>query len=231
VRRFTGPGVPGVHQVEWGMDRAGVRRPAQDAPDDPDSAREPGGPLALPGDYVVRVSLGGDTVETTLRVLPDPRVPYDEATARRTIALQDRLLDAQHRATAAADRLRDARETLERVRDIVDGRDGASIDSLGARGDRVEAALDTLYLAVEGEEIQGFRSEPDRMTSRLGTASGELGSGRWAEPSEAALRALDRAEASVDAFVADVDAFFASTWAEYRAAVEAANLDIFGPGS
>ncbi|NIX23824.1 MAG: hypothetical protein GWN07_30000, partial [Actinobacteria bacterium] len=47
IRRLRGPGTPGVHQVEWAMDRAGARRASTAAPDDPEEAREPGGPLAL----------------------------------------------------------------------------------------------------------------------------------------------------------------------------------------
>ncbi len=230
VRRLTGPGTPGVHQVEWGMDRAGVRRATQDAPDDPEEAREPGGPLALPGEYVVRVSLGPDTVETTLRLLPDPRTSYEPAVARRVVALQERLLDAQRRATGAADRIRDARATLARVQEVVAAHEGERADSLAAHGERIEAGLDSLYRAVEGEEIQGFRNEPDLVTSRLGTASGEIGSGRWAEPSQAAIRALERAETAVGDFASRVDAFLTTAWADYRAAVEAADLDLFGPG-
>jgi len=230
VRRLTGSAEAGVQQVEWRMDRAGVRGLTSAAPDDPDDAREPGGPLALPGDYVVQVILGADTVETALQLLPDPRMPFDAATARRVDALQDRLLEARREATRAADDIRDARKTVERIQEMLDDRDGEAADSLSAHGDRIDEGLDSLYFAMAGEPIQGFRNQPELLNSRLGAASRDLGGGRWAEPSQAAMRSLERAEAAVAEMSARVEAFFATRWAEYRSAVEASGIGLFDGG-
>ena len=228
VRRLTGPAEPGVNDAWWRMDRAGERGPTQAAPDDPERAREPGGPLVLPGTYTVRVVHESDSVETTIRVEPDPRAAFDDTTARRVDALHDRLLETRRTATEAADRIRDGRRSVERVQDMVGDRDGADADSLASHGRRMDAALDTLYWSLAGEPIQGFRNQPDLVNSRLGAASRDLGGGRWAEPTEAAMRSLDRADEAVEAFVTRVETFFSTRWTEYRAAVEAANLGPFG---
>lgn len=227
VRRLTGSGEPGVQEVWWDMDRAGVRRASRAEPDDPDEGEEPGGPLALPGDYTVQVIMEADTAETTVRVLPDPRVSFDVATARRVDALNDRLLDAQRGATATADRIREGRETVDRIQDLLAERDGEVVDSLEAHGRRVREGLDDLYEAMFGEEIQGFRDEPELVQSRLGDAAGTLASGRWAEPTQSAMRALERAEEAVDDITDRVDAFFADEWAAYRRAVEEAGIGLF----
>jgi hypothetical protein len=231
VRRLEGPAEAGVQQVEWGMDRAGVRGLRTPAPEDPDDAAQPGGPLALPGGYLVQVILEGDTVETSVRVLPDPRVPFDEQTALGVVELHERLLAAQRGATGVADRIRDAQKTVERVRDLLgDREEGAASDSLKAHSTRVDEALDSLYHLMVGAPIQGFRSDPQLVTARLSTASGELTSGRWAEPSEAALRALDRAEAAVAEITTRVGDYFDIEWAAYRAAVEGAGIGLFDGG-
>jgi photosystem II stability/assembly factor-like uncharacterized protein len=230
VRRLTGSAEVGVQQIEWRMDRAGVRGLTSAAPDDPDDARQPGGPLALPGEYIVQVILGADTVEAPLRLLPDPRIGFDAATARRVDTLQDQLLEARREATGAADRIRDAQKTVERIQDVLDDRDGEAADSLSAHGDRIDAGLDSLYFAMAGEPIQGFRNQPELLNSRLGAASQDLGGGRWAEPSQAAMRSLERAEAAVAEMSARVETFFATRWAEYRSAVEASGIGLFDGG-
>lgn len=227
VRRLSGSGEPGVQQVWWDLDRAGVRRASSPETDDPDEAQEPGGPLALPGEYTVQVILAADTAETTVRVLPDPRVSFDLATARRVDVLNDRLLDAQRGATAAADRVREGRETVDRIQELLSEREGEVVDSLEAHGRRVREGLDSLREAMFGEEIQGFRDEPELVQSRLGDAAGTLASGRWAEPTQSALRALERAEDAVTDIIGRVDAFFDEEWAAYRRAVEEAGIGLF----
>ena len=230
VRRLEGSGEPGIQQVEWQMDRAGVRRASRPAPDDPNEASEPGGPLVLPGTYVVEVEVGGVTDETTLTVHSDPRAPFDAGIARTVDGLNERLLEAQREATRLADRIRDAEETVERIQDLLDGREGAAVDSLEAHGRRVDEELDSLYHLLEGAPIQGFRNDPELVSSRLRAASSELGTARWAEPSEAAIRQLERAEAAVRVVAERVDAWFATEWEAYRRAVEAAAVGLFDDG-
>lgn len=228
VRRLTGPGGPGLHQIEWGMERAGVRPANRAAPDDPDDAPEPGGPLALPGDYTVRVVLGADTAQSSMRVLPDPRIAFDIATARTVDRLSDRLLDAERRATGVADRIRDARTTISRVRDLLDERDGEEADSLKAHGARADDALEEMYESIVGGSGQRRVSDPSQTTSRLRAASSALRSGRWQEPTQTALRALERAEQAVADLESRADQWFETEWVEYRSSVEAADLGLFG---
>lgn len=231
VRRLSGPGEPGLHEIRWGMERAGVRPATGAAPDDPEAAPQPGGPLALPGAYTVRVIAGADTVETSLRVLPDPRIDYDPGVASRVNGLHDRLIEAERRTTEVADRIRDARETISRVNELLDGRDGEEADSLEAHGSRADEALEELYESIVGESGQRRRSDPTVTTARLRAATSALRSGRWQEPSQAAMRALERAEAATRELEERAGDWFRGAWAEYRRAVEAADLDLFGGGS
>ncbi len=228
IRRLSGPAEPGVQQVEWGMERAGVRPPSRDAPDDPDNAPQPGGPLALPGDYTVRVILAADTAEASLRLLPDPRIDFDLSTARTVDQLHNRLLDAERRATGVADRVREARATVTRVNDLLQERDGEEADSLEAHGARVDDALEELYESIVGPSGQRRVNSPSVTTNRLRAASSTLRSGRWQEPTQTALRALERAERAVSKLESNAGEWFSSEWAAYRDAVEAAELRLFG---
>ena len=152
------------------------------------------------------------------------------ASARRVDALWDRLFETRRSATEAADRIRDARRAVDRVQELVGDMDGEGADSLAAHGRTMDAALDTLYWSLAGEPIQGFRNEPELVNAQLGAASRDLGGGRWAEPTEAAMRSMTRAEEAVEAFVEQVETFFSTRWADYRAAVESAGVGPFGAG-
>jgi photosystem II stability/assembly factor-like uncharacterized protein len=72
VREMTGPREPGIHRVQWDLRRA---TPAGARPvNNPltGTTLAPAGPLVAPGDYAVRLTTGGRTVTTSLRVERDP---------------------------------------------------------------------------------------------------------------------------------------------------------------
>ena len=91
VREFEGPAEAGVNRVSWDL-RYGspLKPPAGLRPDPPGQPGGPRmrvltmsqGPLVLPGEYVVRVSVGALTKTTTVRVKEDPRIRVDETELR-----------------------------------------------------------------------------------------------------------------------------------------------------
>ena len=181
------------------MDRSGTRPPNREEPEDLENAPEPGGPLLLPGDYTVRVILGADTAQSSVRVLPDHRISFDINTASAVDELNNRLLDVQRRTTDVADRIRSARTTITRVGDLLDEWDGEEqeADSLKGHGVRMDEALEGMYESIAGESGQRRVNQPSVITSRLRSASSALSSGRWQEPTQTALRALERVEQAV----------------------------------
>ena len=230
VRRLAGPGGPGLHQIEWGMERAGVRPANREESEDPQNAPEPGGPLLLPGDYTVRVILAADTSQSSVRILPDHRISFDINTARAADRLNTRLLDAQRRTTDVADRIRSARTTITRVGDLLDEWDGEEqeADSLKEHGVRVDDALEGMYESIVGASGQRRVNEPSVMTSRLRSASSALSSGRWQESTQTALRGLERVEQAVVELESAVNQWFETDWIEFRSTVEAFGLTLFG---
>ena len=206
-------------------------RPAnREESEDPQNAPEPGGPLLLPGDYTVRVILAADTSQSSVRILPDHRISFDINTARAADRLNTRLLDAQRRTTDVADRIRSARTTITRVGDLLDEWDGEEqeADSLKEHGVRVDDALEGMYESIVGASGQRRVNEPSVMTSRLRSASSALSSGRWQEPTQTALRALERVEQAVVELESAVNQWFETDWIEFRSAVEAFGLTLFG---
>jgi photosystem II stability/assembly factor-like uncharacterized protein len=87
----------GAHRFVWDLHYAtplAVHRgyPISAVPHD--TPQEPEGPLAAPGNYVVRLSIGKRHWDQALRVLPDPRVSATAAEFAAQYALAQQLADA-----------------------------------------------------------------------------------------------------------------------------------------
>jgi hypothetical protein len=122
-----------------------------------DTPAEPRGPWALPGDYTVRLGVGGRTLERPLRVTQDPRVRTSRADLERQFALATRMADLLRRDSLDDERVRAVRSRL------------------GPRGRRPEAdSLDAEALRIAGERGpgRGFGGAGEAPT--LGRLSGEI---------------------------------------------------------
>jgi hypothetical protein len=88
------PGTPGAHRWTWNLH---YPAPATTTRGYPISAvphattREPSGPLALPGEYVVRLTAAGRTVEKPLVIKQDPRVKVPASALAEQFQLASRL--------------------------------------------------------------------------------------------------------------------------------------------
>jgi hypothetical protein len=85
------------------------------------------GPLALPGDYIVRLRVGGETLTAPLRVEPDPRSATTLADMQEQLTFQ---LEIRERMTEIAQMV----STIRSIRDQLAGRD----ELLGGRADTIE---------------------------------------------------------------------------------------------
>jgi hypothetical protein len=103
------PDGPGMHRFVWDL-----RHPGPWSENGERGDR--GAPLAAPGSYEARLSVGGETVSRTFQILIDPRVEVDGVTASDLIAQEElnlRIRDALSVARRAAQRIDDLRQVLE----------------------------------------------------------------------------------------------------------------------
>jgi photosystem II stability/assembly factor-like uncharacterized protein len=88
------PATPGAHRWIWDLHYPAPDTTVRGYPISavPHATRqEPQGPLALPGEYVVRLTAGGRTVEKPLVVAPDPRVKVPASALGEQFQLASRL--------------------------------------------------------------------------------------------------------------------------------------------
>jgi photosystem II stability/assembly factor-like uncharacterized protein len=143
VATFHAPGKAGINVASWNMRYTGVEMPkelrAQERPDEND---QPKGPLALPGNYQVKVQAGRHDSTEMVQVIADPRVnpPMDVQRAAFDTAMR-------LRGEAAADvamigRSYDMMQTLDKVLDATkDAAAGSAKANVHASAETLKATL------------------------------------------------------------------------------------------
>ncbi len=115
-----------------------------------DTPRTPLGPLALPGTYTVRLSVGGQTSTTPLVVKMDPRVTTSPAGLRQQFDLQVRLASL---LTSSSRAVIEARSVREQVKGILPQASGAAKDSIQAFADKLKVVLDGPDRPAPGSQV------------------------------------------------------------------------------
>ncbi len=100
------------------------------------------GPLALPGDYTLRLTVDGETASTTLRVLPDPRVQVSPADLQAELDFALGLRADLRRVIAAVGRIRSLRDQVEARDKLLE--DDSAAAPLVEMGKALVAKLDEL---------------------------------------------------------------------------------------
>jgi len=94
-----------------------------------DTPRNPRGPRALPGDYVVRLTVNGHSYEAPLKVAMDPRVKTPPAGLHQQFDLQVRLANLLSRTSETMLQTRSVSEQLDRVAGKVTGPTAQSVEA------------------------------------------------------------------------------------------------------
>ncbi|HEY6416714.1 MAG TPA: hypothetical protein VIX41_10765, partial [Acidimicrobiales bacterium] len=211
---------PGLNRFVWDLRYAG----AEKVPGDVSTERAITGPLAPPGAYQVRLTVGDRSWTQPLEIRKDPRVPATQADLDAQFGLWRRIRDTLSETHAGINRLRRIRrqvtEWARRVRESAPpgGEPPASHRAITGAAD----ALATRLAAIETELIQtGARNSmdalrhPARLNLRLASLMSVLASADAAPPRQAVLvyeelagrarRELDRLQAVVESDVAAFD--------------------------
>jgi photosystem II stability/assembly factor-like uncharacterized protein len=138
-RPFAAPPTgSGMHRYVWDLRDPPPRSLAEDLPISAvphDTPRVPQGPLVVPGRYLVRLTVDGQTIERPLQVAMDPRVAISQGAlaaqyqlARRLAAIMDRSFQQGRTATAAGNAKSAAafdriNEEAAALLDVIDGAD------------------------------------------------------------------------------------------------------------
>jgi hypothetical protein len=159
----------GLNRASWDLQHEG---PTEIPGSTNDAGRLNNGPVVLPGDYRVRLTVSGNTYEQPFRVLPDPR---SEASMENLRAQNAYMLAVRDRISAIAEdamRIRTIREQLDAHKSRL--ADDPTATRLVELGDEASAALREVELklynpdAKVNYDILGGREGGAKLYSRYG---------------------------------------------------------------
>jgi photosystem II stability/assembly factor-like uncharacterized protein len=133
---------PGVQRAVWDLAWQGATKIKGGKIDTGDPAE---GPRAVPGPYSVRLTVGGKTQTTPLRIVPDPRGGLSQADLEAQLAHALRVRDDLSRLTLLVNQVRSVREQLQSRAKALDARKReASIAELLKTSEAVVKKADAL---------------------------------------------------------------------------------------
>ncbi len=226
IRTFQRNVEPGVNRIYWGLRRKGSRFPNQPKPTRA-NAREPGGAPVMPGSYTVRITDGKSNTSAMIAVKQDPRIEVSDRDLQERNALYDQFLAKVEVATEAMDRVREAKETTGMISKQIKERTDDVAKDLKKKGKAVGDSIKALIeFVLSKQDVQGIRRDPLVVASKIRTASSYLRA--WhAVLGSTERMAIKHAEASMQVAVTKINGFFATSWKEYKDAVDAADLSFF----
>jgi photosystem II stability/assembly factor-like uncharacterized protein len=153
IRPFKAPSLDaGMHRWVWDLRYTTPLATHYDYPISAvphDTPRTPQGPLALPGAYTVRLTVGGQTYTTPLVVKIDPRVKTPLAGLHQQFDMQMRLASLLSDSTKA---VLEARGIREQIKAILPQANGPVKDSIQTFADRLKLVLDGPDKPVPGSK-------------------------------------------------------------------------------
>jgi len=159
----------GLQRMVWDLERDGVRSPARPKPEE---ARPPrGGAPVLPGDYTVRISYNGQSMQEAVTVHADPYLPVDMAAAKKTDQMITELYEVTEQATQVMDGVRYYQQQIDILHDLMKM---TQHDNVEEQADKVEEALTELRHFMLGKNKQGIYRSPYTVTAKLGQAAYQI---------------------------------------------------------
>ncbi len=223
IRTLKGTAKPGLNRVSWSMDRGRPRGFSREAP--PEDAAEPGNIPVLPGTYQVRVRAGEEPDTQCVEVLGDPRLSMSRGDLEAYQRLTDRYLAVLEQGEKISRRLREAKQTMDRVEALIKDRKDEKLAALREQTKSTGLAWKKLQDRLFPEPVQGIRLDPTLLTAQVNNASGYL-NGFWLAPSQTAQTVMQQVEQAVEAFSKDVENFFQGEFKDFGRAVKNADVSI-----
>ena len=221
----------GLNRIYWNMREDGERGPSRRNFGGFGGFTPSGNPV-LPGTYKVKMSYGGSSDSTMLKVGFDPRMDISLADIRRTHAMADEVTKLNRKGVEIADVLKDAEAIMDANDAFIkaDSRSKEDLEEISKISKDTRTILDSLFVEMFGPEPddrQGIVRDPDTSVSNaLRAPMSYLESAYWG-PGSGERFLLNHAEEALEEMIAKVNNFVRTEWPAYQKAIEEANLSPF----
>lgn len=183
------------------------------------------GPRAIPGRYLVRLTVGDQLRESPVVLQPDPRTSATPEDFRAQHEFLIQVRDDLTRTHRAIRRLRDVRQQLQNLEARVTRTEttGALLDEAQAIIEQIQAVEDTLY-QTQSESPQDPLNFPIRLNDKLAGLRSDADQGDFAPTSQAVLVRTEITRA-IEAELSKLD----SVWNQRLPAFNALALELAIP--
>ena len=186
------------------------------------SGRPERGPKAPPGRYRFRVTVGGESAETEIEIVRDPRLKgVTDADLREQFELASEIRDRTSAANEAVIEIRHLQTQLE------DRMEGSSIPALRDPVDdvlgRIAAIEEALY-QVRNQSSQDPLNFPIKLNNRLASLRRSVESGD-ARPTDAAYEVFEELSLELDEHLAELDRVVADELPSLNRLLVAENIE------
>ena len=222
----------GLNRMYWDMSSKGVRTPRRAGggsrfsgpPPSSSLGSDPSGASVLPGSYRVQMAYQGDTAETNIEVIFDPRIEVNRAALQAKRDIMESHYANIDRVAKAIKGLQDANATLS----VIKMQLGEEPDStIKAQTKAMKDSINNLMNEAFGKvETKGVRSDPNTLQRKIFMVMRYVNSS-FDEKDPTHDIVVKQATEAMDAYVEKVNAFFEEDWKPYRKAVEDAKLSPF----
>jgi photosystem II stability/assembly factor-like uncharacterized protein len=217
------PKEAGLNRTNWDLARDPARRRSPPDPALIEFFGGPRGPQVLPGTYTVRLTVDGESQETSVEVGVDPLVPVsmDELEAQHDVAvelseLQSTLNDRLKGLDSVAAQLEARQATVKQMEIELP-------DDLRASWKEYDKAFEEMMGALARAEGKPFWSQGPRLSEQLGNLYRGV-DGQFTRPTAAQMEFLEELRQEHAEKTAEIDTFLRDTVGALNAELEAAGV-------
>jgi len=214
----------GMTRFSWRLDYAGVRYPTQAKPKKP--RPEYGGFNVLPGTYGLKVTYRSATDSGTVVVKPDPRADFDRQAHMDLYNMRQKMNGHVKVATAAADQLREARTTIDKLMPMFNAKDSTHKAVKKMAKEMRDSLTTVLEELIPKEKTKGIVRSPKALSAKMGLMGYYLETLSSA-PTQNHANLMAQIEAELSEKVEMVNGLMSGPWADFRRQVEALQLSPF----
>ncbi len=226
IRHFRTTVDTGMNRFTWGLRKKGERYPDQEKKRF--KKKEPTGFSVGPGEYRILLSYGDHVDSVLVELRPDPRKKEKSLTQEKA-SLQKEHLALVKAATQATDRLRTAKEVVQKVNKELDQTPDSVKKALKKKGKAMRDSIESILSGVlPNEDIQGIHRDPSILSSRLHRAAFYLASSEG-PPNQTQKLLIEQTRKQLENTLKKVNRFFEKDWVEYKEGVRKADLTFFKP--
>jgi photosystem II stability/assembly factor-like uncharacterized protein len=179
------------------------------------------GPLAVPGEYKVRVTANGLTQTQPFRITEDPRVTLSRADLQANFDLSKKVLDRVGEANQA---VIDIRKIREQINDRLKKNDSSQIHSAGEALRAKLTEVEEAVYQVRNRSGQDPLNFPIKLNNKIGHLLEVIEGGQDAKPTDQTYAAFKELSAELDVQLAKLKSALDTDLPAFNKQLTAANL-------